>query len=313
MKRTDIEKMLEGVFAPIVTPFKNDEVDYAALKQNLKKYNTTALHGYMPLGSNGEYQGLTDEEGLRILALVQAIKEDDKIIVAGCGRESVNSTVKFIKRATDVGLDLAFVLTPHYFVKYMTEEALYAYYMKIADGSPIPIVIYNAPKFSCDICLSPELIAKLSHHENIIAMKNSSSMRIADYKNIGEDENFCLLAGNIGMFYPGLIEGAVGGVLSTASWLPEYCCRLYDLIKAGSLSSAKKLYDYINRISTCTAGRFGVAGVKFGLDYRGFAGGPVRLPLMDVPETTRQEMSLFLKKEGIPPFPCVPESIAKYE
>lgn len=296
--------MLRGVFAPIVTPFdENEGVLFNRLIDNIEKYNETDLKGYMPLGSNGEFQGLTDEESFEILKAVHDHKAKDKTIVAGCGRESAYKTVEFIKQATEYGMDMAFVLPPHYFSDKMTDDALKAFYVNVADNSPIPIVVYNAPKFASNILISENLMMELSSHPNIMAMKNSSMHPNADYlKAIGSTPDFYLIAGNIKTFYPGIREGAIGGVLSTASYLPEYCCRLYDYYKEGAHDKAEELHTFLNKLSSATIGPHGVAGVKLGLDIRGFYGGLLRLPLLPVPPDERKRIAAHLKEAGIDKF-----------
>ncbi len=294
---------LSGVFAPIITPFEAEEIVYTELEKNILKYNLTALKGYMPLGSNGEYRGLTDEESLKILDIVQKRRAEDKTIVAGCGRESAKSTVDFIKKAAAVGLDFAFILTPHYFVKNMSDEALFKYFSFIAEASPIPIVIYNAPKFAFNLLISAELMSRLAVHPNIIAMKNSSFHPTADYKkHIPEGTDFYLLAGNVKTFYCGLQSGAIGAVLSTASYLPEYCCRLYQLYVEKKYDEAGDLSNFLIDLSENTVGRLAVPGVKFGMDYRGFFGGSPRLPLLPISPEERKHVADYFKSHGITKF-----------
>ncbi len=301
--KNNIKEKLSGVFAPIITPFKNEEIILEKLRENIAKYNLTDLKGFMPLGSNGEYQGLTEEESLKILDVVQRYKADEKIIVAGCGRESAKATVEFIKKAASHGLDMAFILTPHYFVKEMTDEALTGYFIYVANQSPVPIVIYNAPKFASDILISPELMAVLAEHPNIIGMKNSSLFPILKYREfIPKNAEFYLLAGNIKTFYPGLIEGASGAVLSTASYLPEYCCELYHLYLSQKTEEAIKLHNFLNNLSGNTIGKFGVAGVKFALDIRGFFGGDPRIPLLPVKPDDKKQIIEYFQKAGITGF-----------
>lgn len=299
-KNHNIKEKLSGVFAPIITPFINEEIIYSELENNILKYNSTALKGYMPLGSNGEYQGLTDEESLKILDIVQKRRSKDKIIVAGCGRESAKATVDFVKKAASIGLDFAFILTPHYFVKDMSDEALFKYFSFIAEASPIPIVIYNAPKFAFSLLISKELMRKLAMHPNIIAMKNSSLFPTADYKkHIPEEADFYLLAGNVKTFYSGLKSGAIGAVLSTASYLPEYCCRLYQFFIEKKYDEAEKLSDFLINLSENTVGKFAVPGVKFGMECRGFFGGKPRLPLQPLNPEDRKQIIEYFKSHGI--------------
>lgn len=295
----DVTK-LQGVFAPIVTPFnEKEEILYDDIAYNIDIYNNTKLRGYMPLGSNGEFQGLTDEESVKVLKTVYKHKQKDRIIVGGCGRESAYKTIEFIKRVAEYGLDLAFILPPHYFLSKMTEEVLLEYYIKVADESPIPIVVYNAPKFSAGLNLSPDLISKLAKHSNIIAIKNSSDTPNSEYIKATSGLDFYIIAGNIKTFYQGLCDGAVGGVLSTASIFPEYCCTLYEFFRAGDLESAKNLHSFLYNTSINTVGSLGVSGVKACMTIRGLRGGHVRLPLKDVTDQEFDNIKSWFVKEGI--------------
>ena len=298
-----VSKLLHGVFAPVTTPFDGSEhILTAKLIENIEKYNETGLSGYMPLGSNGEFQGLTDEESFDILCEIRR-RSPSKTIVAGCGRESAYKTVEFIKKAADCGLDMAFVLPPHYFADRMTDDALSAYYTYVADRSPVPVVIYNAPKFASGILVSEPLLQQLALHPNIAAMKNSSPHPNADYIRCVKDvKDFCIIAGNIGSFYPGLCEGAAGGVLSTASYMPEYCCELYNCFVRGDHEKALTLHTFLNELSKATIGRHGVAGVKLGLDLRGFYGGRTRIPLLDIPEAEKKRIEEYFTEKGIVKF-----------
>lgn len=292
--------LLNGIFAPIVTPFdEHERICYEAIRDNIQRYNATALRGYMPLGSNGEFQGLSDEESIRVLEVVCRYKSEEKVVVGGCGRESAYKTVEVIKKIVDYGLDLAFVLPPHYFVQQMTEEHLYRYYNKIADESPIPIVIYNAPKFSGGLQVQPGLAAKLSRHENIVALKNSSPTRDGDYIEATEGEAFGVLAGNISKLYPGLVDGVIGGVISTASYLPEYCCELFQKFRDGEIKEAEKMHRFLSSLSAAGIGPMGVPGVKLGMTMRGLIGGHVRNPLIDANNEQWSAIKKLFEENGI--------------
>lgn len=297
---------LSGVYAPITTPFDpaDSTVVLPHLTENIRAYNATRLKGYMPLGSNGEFQGLTDDESFRVLETVKKHSAPEKIIIAGCGRESAFKTVDFIKQAKYCGLDLAFILPPHYYAGFMTEDLLESYYLEVAERSPTPIVIYNAPKFASDILLEPELIARLSVHPNIIAMKNSSLKANSEYMAaLPPGGDFVIIAGNIKTFFTGLEAGAVGGVLSTATYMPDFCCELYELYMSGDLAGAGALSERLNRISSATIGPHGVAGVKYGMELRGLYGGPTRNPLKPLDDAERERIRDYFIREGIKALP----------
>lgn len=301
-----------GVFAPLVTVFDHEEnLDLDAIRQNIRFYNCTALHGYMPLGSNGEFQGLEDREALEILNIVAENKDPEKVVVAGCGRESVSKTVSFIRQATEYGLDYAFILPPHYFVQQTSMDGILRFYYAVADRSPIPLVAYNAPKFASGMILTPEIVAQLARHPNIHALKNSSEIPNRNYVEVLPEEGFSLIAGNISNFYSGLCAGAVGGVLSTASYLPEYCCQLYDLFTSGNVKQARTLSVWLQKIAAQTAGLWGVAGVKAAMQLRGLSGGSVRLPLMSMPQEQIENMAQVFAEYKIPHFPADPACVVQ--
>lgn len=295
-----MNRSLRGIFAPIVTVFNNDEsIDYGRIRENIEYYNTTSLNGYMPLGSNGEFQGLEDSESFHVLKTVYRASTREKVIVGGCGRESVAKTIQFIRSVADIGLDYAFILAPHYFSFSQSEEGLYAYFTRIADLSPIPIVIYNAPKFCNGILLSAELISRLSSHQNIAGIKNSSTENSKVYFMNRIRNDFCLLGGNINNLLNSLENGASGGVISTACFLPEQCCQLYQAYQRGLLDKAREISKWLQMISSQSAGPLSVPGVKACMELRGLHGGHVRLPLMDIPETEYNRIANFFNEQEI--------------
>jgi 4-hydroxy-2-oxoglutarate aldolase len=147
---------LNGIFPTITTPFVNHEVDYAQLRANIEKYNEFDLTGYKLLGSNAEYLGLTPDETIKVLRTVVAANTKKRTLVAGADRESVEAALDFIRIIADIGVDIASVMTPRFYARHMSDDSFVAYYTKIADDSPIPILIYIPPTSSS----APEMSAK---------------------------------------------------------------------------------------------------------------------------------------------------------
>ena len=117
-------KNVAGVFAPISTPFRDDEeVDYDALAFNVERYAASGLLGYLALGSNGENRSLTEEERLRVLACIIRRKRADQVVMAGAAYDAQRDTERFLKHAADLGADFGLVLSPGYFKKQMTDDA----------------------------------------------------------------------------------------------------------------------------------------------------------------------------------------------
>ena len=283
MNLEKVKKELTGIFPPMMTPFKDDQtVDLDAVKFNVELYNKTDIGGLMPLGSNGEFASLSDDESCAIVKAVADTFDKNKTIMVGVGRESAYHTVEFSKKVADLGAQYVSILTPHYFKGKMTQDALYGYYSYIADHSPVPTLVYNAPKFAADIATSAELIAKLADHPNIVGMKDTSSEDITIFCDAAKGKDFFVMAGSINKYLRGLEHGAVGGVLSVANYLPQACCEILPLFEAGKVQEASELSDSLKVLTNACSGKTGIAGSKACMTLLGFVGGIPRLPLLPV-------------------------------
>lgn len=284
----------EGIYVPLITPFLEGEqqLSLALLKENVKKLNTTAVSGYMPLGSNGESALLSEGEALLVAEAVAEAAAPDKQLFLGVGRESARGTIEFIREIAPLGVDAVFVLTPHFFPKQMTQQALEQYYLQVAEHSPLPVILYNAPGYAGGVFLAPETVAALSKHQNIIGIKDSSKTPAKSFLELlSPDTNFFVLAGTLEKLGDSLLEGAAGGVLSASNYIPALCCRLYTLFKNGQTEKAAALHGQMLALANETTGPFGVPGVKCAMNLRGYSCGVPRLPLQAV-EPQKIEMTL---------------------
>lgn len=288
-----------GVFAPVVTPFRNDLPDLDALRYNLRYLNTTQLKGYLALGSNGEYRSLSETEQLQVLE-VFAEEKGEKLVMVGSGWESTHVTIERSNQVVSMGFEAISVLTPSYFAKLMNAEVLRGFYRRIADTVLLPMFLYNAPGFAGGVQISPDVVAELAQHPNIIGMKDSSPAGPARYLRVLTDaEDFAVLAGSANFFYPTLHIGASGGVLSLANIIPELCCELFTLFQNGSYNEAVRLHFRLSRVNEGVSGKWGVAGVKAAMDLLGLKGGDPRHPLPPLDEQARKNIRDVLLRENI--------------
>jgi 4-hydroxy-2-oxoglutarate aldolase len=291
-------KKLTGVFAPVVTPFRCDEVVLEDLTFNLRKLSQTRLTGYLALGSNGESKSLSDEEQNQVLD-VFAQEKGRKVVMVGTGCESTRQTIEKSKAASKMGFDYVSVLTPHYFAKRMDGPTLRDYYERIADSIDIPVVLYNAPGFAGGVEIPPQTVAELSRHRNIIGMKDSSPTGPAKFLAcLDPAEDFSVLAGSANLFYPALQLRAAGGVLSLANILPDPCCDLYELFTQGRFDEARELHFRLARLNQAISGVWGVAGVKAAMNVAGFKGDQPRHPLKAVSDEDIPQIRDKMVDEG---------------
>jgi len=165
---------MDGIFAAVTTPFYPDErVYYRKLEANMARYSRSLLAGMAVLGSTGEATMLDDGESREVLRVAAEAAAPEKVLVAGVSRESVRATVELAEAAAKLGYDAVLVRTPHYFAAQMTDAAVRLYFQSVADRSPLPVLLYNIPKF-VPYQIPVALVAELAGHSNIIGIKDSS-------------------------------------------------------------------------------------------------------------------------------------------
>jgi 4-hydroxy-2-oxoglutarate aldolase len=287
--------IFSGVFAALTTPYAHDgSVSLPDLKQNVHRYNETDLAGYVALGSTGESVLLTRAEMDGILGAVRESAAKGKMLLAGTGAESTAETIERTKRAAEFGYDAALVKTPHYYKPAYKPEVLVAHYRRVADESPIPVVLYSIPQFT-GITLSVAEVAALAEHPNIIGIKDSSG----NVQGVAEivaatPPAFQVLVGSAASVYPSLAIGARGAILALACALPEKCVVLFELFRQGEHEKARELQASLLRASKLIVSEMGIAGVKFVMDQRGYRGGIPRLPLQPLSDERKARISSLL-------------------
>jgi 4-hydroxy-2-oxoglutarate aldolase len=288
---------LHGIFAPITTPFAmgGESLALDRVKQNLAIYNKTRLAGYAVCGSTGEAILLTWEETERLFAAVAENNPAGKLLIAGTGVESTSETIVRTKCAAQLGYNAALVRTPHYYKPAMRHAALLEYFKRVADASPIPVLVYSIPQFT-GVEVPGELVAKLAEHPNICGIKESWG-KLSVVKEIiaAAPKHFQTLVGAAAIVDASLQLGATGAILGVADIAPDWCAMLFDAARAGESAKAEEIQRKLTPVSQKCVSELGVAGVKFALDllgqgaghYAGFYGGPTRSPLL--PLTTAQQ------------------------
>jgi 4-hydroxy-2-oxoglutarate aldolase len=299
MNMEEIKEKLSGVFPPMMTPFKADQtLDEDAVAFNTQLYAKSGIRGLMPLGSNGEFKSLTEAESLKVVRLVKDNLGPHKTLMVGTGRESAYATVEFTKKVADQGADFVSLLTPFYFKNKMTDEALIRHFTYVADNSPVPVLLYCAPKFAAGLLISPDVVRTLADHPNIVGMKDTSGEHISVYTEATKDKDFYVLAGSINKYMDALECGGIGGVLSAANYLPDECSKIKPLFDAGKVDEAKKLCQEIKELSTACSGSTGIPGSKACMTLMGFKGGDPRLPLLPINDEQREAAANELRKAG---------------
>jgi len=288
---------LSGIVAPITTPFRNGALAIDQVKENVANYGKTPLAGLFVLGSNGENKHLEETERLQILQATMSARSKHQLIIAGVACESTRQTIAKVKELAGFGVDYISVLTVSYYRRSLTDDVLIRYFTDVAEASPTPILLYNAPAFT-GVTLSAGVIEVLSKHPNIAGMKDASPDKFSMYL-MSQAEGFALLAGTINTLLPALLLGATGGVVSIANAFPKACHALYAALQRGDIHGARVLYFTLLRLGQLVSGTFGVAGVKYAMEIAGYHGGDPRLPLLPLTESDKERIRQAIVESGV--------------
>lgn len=290
----------EGLFLPVTTPFddRTGELDREAFRANLREWTEGPADGVVVAGSTGEAPLLDEIEILRLTELASSVVPRGRAVVAGTGLESTPGTVRLCEEVARNGADAVLVRPPCYYRDAMTADAVEAHFREVADGSPVPVILYNIPRY-VPVELEPDVVGRLARHENVVGIKDSSG----DIQNLGALVEACgrrasVLVGAGTLLYGGLEVGARGGVLAVGLLALEACGEILRAWRRDEDERAGALQEQVGSLHRAVVGRHGVPGVKEALDRLGMAGGPVRGPLTPLDESAREHVAGALSSAG---------------
>ena len=287
---------LRGVLAPVVTPFGDGgDVDLGAFASNLRAHLDAGVSGIVITGSTGEAALLDDVERNALIEQARREVPGSAALLVGTGSESTRATIARSTAAGERGADAVLVVAPHYYGPAVTTTDLRDHYLRVADASPVPVVLYSIPKYM-HFAIPPEVVAVLARHENIVGIKDSAGDRavFAQFME-SQSESFTVLTGNGSFFAEALRMGSRGGILAASLFAPELTIGVWHGYEAGNDSAVDHAQSAMTPLAAQIVGGMGVAGVKAAMDHVGLAGGRPRPPLQPLDATRRAALEVLMR------------------
>lgn len=281
---------LAGVFAPLTTPFDSrGQVAPRAHTDNVARLAAAGLDGFLVAGSTGEAPLLDPDEYRVLVAATRRALPPGKTLLVGTGAEATRQAIALSRAAADEGADAVVVRAPGYFGPISPPETLIAYFRDVADASPIPMLVYNMPRYT-HVTIGTAVLEALRDHPNIVGTKDSSGdpANLAAYRRAVP--GWALLSGSAAILLAALEAGCTGGVVAVACFAPQPCVELVAAFRAGDRERAAAIQERLAPLDREIVGKLGPAGVKAAMDAAGYAGGPPRAPL--APLTPAQRAAL---------------------
>lgn len=286
----------QGIFPPITTPFdpQNGDVMPGVFRDNVARLLAAGVDGVVVSGSTGEAPLLDAAEHRKLVATARKEVGTGGWLIAGTGAESTRETIALSRAAADEGADAVLVRGPGYYSASATDETLSAHFRAVADASPVPVLLYNIPKYT-HLSLTPAFLQQLTTHERIIGIKDSSG----DPKNLAAYRaavpQWTLLVGSASLLFQALELGCQGGVVGVACFAPALCVQLLREFEQGHRAAAADLQARVTPLDKEIVGKLGPAGVKAAMDAVGLHGGAPRPPLAPLSPADRERVGALVR------------------
>jgi 4-hydroxy-tetrahydrodipicolinate synthase len=289
--------VFEGVSTALVTPFRNGEVDEAALRDLVEVQIEAGVAGLVPCGSTGESATMSHAEHRRTMEIVVAAARGRVPVIAGTGSNNTREAVELTQHAKEAGADGALLISPYY--NKPTQEGIIAHYSEIAVRTGLPLVVYNIPGRTGSNLL-PNTIARLAEVDQIVGVKEACG----DLGQISEviarcPDDFSVLSGDDALTLPILSVGGRGVISASANVAPAEMVALVDAFQAGDLSRAQAIHLRLLVLFDALFCETNPIPVKAALVEMGQIGGEIRLPLTEITEPNRERLKVVLKELGL--------------
>lgn len=294
---TNKKTVFEGAAVAIVTPFKNDKVDYESLGKIIDFQINKGTDAVVVCGTTGESSTLTDEEHVEAIAYTVDRVAKRVPVIAGAGSNDTRYAVWLSREARRAGADALLQVTPYY--NKATPKGLIKHFTAIADATDIPNILYNVPsRTGCNITLP--VYKELAKHPNIVATKEASGNLSSIAQIIDEcGDDLDVYSGNDDQIVPILSLGGKGVISVLSNVMPKEThdiCQLYfdGKVKESAVLQTK-LLELINNLFI----EVNPVPVKTAMALMGYCTEEMRLPLCEMDTKNLEILKASLKKYAL--------------
>jgi len=295
MQKTKGE-LFAGVTVALITPFRNDEVDFSALRKLVDWHVEQGTDCLAPVGTTGESPTLDHEEHERVIAAVVEHARGRIKIMPGTGSNSTREAIRLTRSARRSGADGALLVGPYY--NKPTQEGYYRHFAAVADACDLPLVLYNIPGRTASNIL-PETIARLAEIPTIVAVKEATGS-LDQASHIASLCNITLLSGDDSLTLPMMSIGGRGVVSVVGNIVPRDLKALVTAYDAGRTDEALRWHRKLFHLCRDLLGvAVNPIPVKTAMKLLGRDTGELRLPLCALDATGEARIAQTLRAYGL--------------
>ncbi|MBL7544566.1 MAG: 4-hydroxy-tetrahydrodipicolinate synthase [Bdellovibrionaceae bacterium] len=288
----------KGVFTALITPFKNQKVDFISLEKLVKQQLTGKIEGFVVNGTTAESPNLGDDEVAEIFKKVKNWTMGNVPLILGTGSNSTEKTIQNTRYAKELGADAALVVVPYY--NKPPQHGLYLHFKAVAESCDIPVILYNVPGRTIT-SLDPETVSRLATVKNIIGIKEATGNIEIERKIIEKtDKNFVLLSGDDGT-YAEFLKNQGHGVISVATHvIPDVFVNITNAARKGQHDEAEALLKKYRALIDLLFIEANPIPVKRALQLMGIIeSAELRLPLVEMSAEATEKLKTEMKSLGM--------------
>jgi 4-hydroxy-tetrahydrodipicolinate synthase len=288
----EVQTMFRGSFTALITPFRDGEVDEAALRRLVETQVRSGTAGLVPCGTTGETPTLSEEEQDRVIAIVLEQAAGRVPVVAGTGGNDTARAIARTRRARELGAAAALVVAPYY--NKPTQEGLFCHFAAIATAAELPIVLYNVPGRT-GVNVTPETALRLAEVPGIVGIKEASG-NLDQVSEIvaGAPDGFCVLSGDDSLTLPIVSVGGAGVISVVANLVPRAMADLTGAALAGDFARARAIHRRLFPLCRAMFLDNNPIAVKTAAGLLGLCSDEVRLPLTPMSTANRRLLEAAL-------------------
>lgn len=290
---------LYGSGVAMVTPFNSDgSIDFNGLANLINYIIDGGVEYLVSLGTTGETATLTKEEKQAVWDFTVETVAGRVPIVAGIGGNDTREVTNTLANFKSKGFDAILSVSPYY--NKPTQEGIYQHYKAVSEASPLPVILYNVPGRTGSN-MTAETTLRLAHDfDNIIAIKEASA-NFDQFNRIVKDkpEDFLFISGDDPITLQMISMGAVGVISVVANAIPSIFSTMVRMCLDGKFTEALPLHYSLIDITNYFFAEGNPAGVKAALKQLGICGDTLRLPLVNISESTDQKIARELQLLGL--------------
>ena len=287
--------MFQGSMVALVTPFKNDQVDFDKLGELVDSHLAAGTHGIVPCGTTGESPTLSHKEHREVIEAVVDRAAGRVPVIAGTGSNSTAEALELTGHAKKVGADGALIVVPYY--NKPTQNGLYEHFKTVAREVDIPIVMYNIPGRT-GVNMEPPTIARLAEIDNIVAVKECTG-NMDQASRMATTCDLTILSGDDSLTLPLMALGAKGVISVVANLVPEDVKNLCEAALAGDFATARKVHLKLFPLCRAVFLETNPIPVKTAMRMLGRLNGEMRLPLVPMQPENEQALERALRDYGL--------------